>query len=134
MRELSRPIPDDGPDLPALAVHRTDVGYRTVLAVIGELDLATAPTLQSAVNAAFDSRARELWVDLSETTFLDSTGLHVLLDADHRAHELGRTLAVICPPGNARRTFEIAGLAHSLQLYDDLAAAHAMRESERPRS
>ena len=114
---------------PLLAVHRTDVGYRTVLTVIGEVDLASASDLLDAVGTASDSGAQELWVDLSATTFLDSCGLHLLLDTDDRARGLDRSIAIICPPGNVRRTFELAGLAHRLPLYDDLTAAHAMRPS-----
>ena len=70
------------------------------------------------------SGALDLWIDLSATTFMDSSGLHLLLDTKRRAHELRRRLAIVCPPGTVRRVFDIAGVADALPLYEDLASAH----------
>ena len=109
---------------PAMTVRRRLVGHRTVLAVTGEVDLATAPELASAVDTALASGAQELWLDLSGTAFMDSSGLHVLLDAHRRMRGLRRRLAIICPGGAVRRLFEIAGVADALALSEDRAAAH----------
>ena len=108
---------------PAMTVRRRLVGHRTVLAVTGEVDLATAPELGSAVDTALASGAQELWLDLSATAFMDSSGLHVLLDAHRRMGGLRRRLAIVCPGGAVRRLFEIAGVADALPLYEDRAAA-----------
>src|SRR3954467_12346158 len=75
------------------------VGRRTVVRVAGEVDLATVPALTSAADAALEAGALELWIDLTPTSFMDSSGLHALLDADARASALNRRLAVICPAG-----------------------------------
>ena len=109
---------------PAMTVHRRRVGHRMVLAVTGEVDLATAPELGSAVGAALASGARELWLDLSATEFMDSSGLHVLIDTHCKMRGLRRRLAIVCPGGAVRRLFEVAGVADILPLYDDRAAAH----------
>jgi anti-sigma B factor antagonist len=109
---------------PAMTVSRRRVGHRTVLAVTGEVDLATAPELRSAVDTALASGAQELWLDLSATAFMDSSGLHVLLDAHRRIRGLRRRLAIVCPGGPVRRLFEIAGVADALPLYEDRATAH----------
>jgi anti-sigma B factor antagonist len=111
-------------DPPLIAIDRSDVGRRTVLAVAGEVDAASSPELGCAVDAAVGSGALDLWIDLSATTFIDSSGLHLLLDTNRRAHELRRRLAIVCPPGTVRRVFDIAGVADALPLYDDLASAH----------
>lgn len=101
------------------------VGHRTVLAVEGEIDLQTTPALAAAIDEAIASGAAELWVDLTATRFMDSSGLHALVGAYRRTEELNRRLAVICPPGRpVRRLFEIAGASGVLPLYDDRAAAH----------
>jgi anti-sigma B factor antagonist len=110
---------DDGA---AVTLHA--VGRRTVVRVAGEVDLATAPALASAAHAALEAGALELWIDLTATSFMDSSGLHALLDADARASALNRRLAVICPAGHVRRVFDIAGLSGHLRIYDDCAAAH----------
>jgi anti-sigma B factor antagonist len=109
---------------PAMTVRRRLVGHRTVLAVTGEVDLATAPELGSAVDTALASGAQELWLDLSATAFMDSSGLYVLLDAHRRMRGLRQRLAIVCPGGAVRRLFEIAGVADALPLYEDRAAAH----------
>jgi anti-anti-sigma factor len=101
------------------------VGHRTVLAVAGEIDLQTAPALAAAIDEALAAGAAELWVDLTATQFMDSSGLHALVTAHRRIQELNRRLAVICRPGQpVRRLFEIVGAADVLPLYDDRAAAH----------
>jgi anti-sigma B factor antagonist len=100
------------------------VGRRTVLSVSGEIDLASAPLLTEAIDEALHNGALELWIDLTRTGFMDSTGLHVLLTARRRVDELNRRLAVICPAGPVRRLFDIAGLDGELALYANRSAAH----------
>jgi anti-anti-sigma factor len=109
-------------NLRTMIVRRRDSGDRAVLAVAGEVDLATAPALRSAIDEALDSGAGELWLDLCATTFMDSSGLHALFDGQARARELRRGLAIICPPGPVRRLFEVTGYAERIPLYDELAA------------
>jgi anti-sigma B factor antagonist len=89
------------------------------VAVTGEIDLATAPQLREAVETAFSFGAPEVLVDLAGTTFMDSSGLHVLIDAARRAAEQGRTLTIDCPPGNVRRVIDLAGVAELLPLADE---------------
>jgi anti-sigma B factor antagonist len=111
------------PSTYSMTLERRDVGRRAALAVAGEVDLASSPDLRSEVAAALDAGAHELWVDLSATTFMDSSGLHVLLDAHRSAEELRRRLTIICPPGNVRRVFDLTELTKTLRVYDDRAAA-----------
>ena len=61
-----------------IAEHR--VGRRAVLSVAGEVDISTAADLRTAIETA-GTRAFEVWVDLSETTFMDSSGLHAMAQA-----------------------------------------------------
>jgi anti-sigma B factor antagonist len=107
----------------AVVTHHA-VGRRSVLAVEGEVDLASVPLLADAVDAALEGGAAELWIDLTDTLFMDSSGLHALLDTRRRAAELNRRLAIVCPDGPVRRLFELAGVLDQLPVYDDRAAAH----------
>lgn len=111
---------------PPFAVDHRRFGDRAVVSVSGELDIATAPQLAAVLALAMGSRPAELWVDLTPTTFIDSTGLHVLAKTNDR---FDGPLTVICPPGHVRRVFEIAGLAAQLTLDDGLAAARSRLES-----
>src|ERR1700710_1344493 len=102
--------------LAEIEIEKIRVGHRVVLAVSGELDLATAPTLQGALDDAVDSGAAEIWIDLSDVRFMDSTALRVLLAIRRRLRLSSTPLAVICPDGPVRRVFEIAGLEREFNL------------------
>jgi anti-sigma B factor antagonist len=97
----------------SITLRRHDVDGCAVLAIGGEVDLATSPDLRTAIEAALDSGAAELRLDLGGTSFMDSSGLHVLFDCHARA---GERLAIVCPPGPVRRLFEMTGFADRLPL------------------
>ncbi|HEX5780441.1 MAG TPA: STAS domain-containing protein [Solirubrobacteraceae bacterium] len=99
-----------------MSIRRQDADGRVVLAIGGEVDLATSPELRLAIDAALDSGAAELCLDLCATSFMDSSGLHVLFDSQVRASALKRRLRIICPPGPVRRLFELSGFADRLSL------------------
>jgi len=71
-----------------------------------------------------DGVALELWLDVAHVEFMDSAGVHLLVETQARLRELNRRLAVICPAGHAPRRLEHAGVANQLPLSDDRAAAH----------
>ena len=109
---------------PLLTIERQVIGRRMVLAVTGEVDVDSTLQLRSAIDSALEGGAQELWIDLSATSFLDSSGIHLLVAADRRASELRRRFAVICPPGCVRRVLDLIGVASALPLYADRGAAH----------
>jgi anti-sigma B factor antagonist len=91
-------------------------GRRAVLAARGEIDLATVDHLRDAIERATETSAGEVWVDLSDVYFIDSTGLSALV-VGHRA--LPGRFVVICPDGPPRRALEICGLHEVLRIYHD---------------
>jgi anti-sigma B factor antagonist len=95
-----------------------------VLNVAGEIDMATAPDLQEAIDAALESSPHELWIDLTATAFMDSTGVHALLGASGRLRARNCRLAIICPDGAVRRLFQITGIDGALEIHPDRGAAH----------
>jgi anti-sigma B factor antagonist len=100
------------------------IGRRTVLAVDGEIDLASVPVLGSAIDAALADGAAELWIDLTDTRFMDSSGVHLLVATRSRVRDLNRRLAIVCPRGSVRHLLEVAGVIEHLPVYEDRAAAH----------
>jgi anti-anti-sigma factor len=82
------------------AVDRAAVHGRPALRVRGELDVATVPRLAESVEAELSASPRSLVVDLTETTFLDSSGARQIVRSARRAAEAGATLQVVCPRGN----------------------------------
>jgi anti-sigma B factor antagonist len=107
-----------------LRMEELRVGPRLVLALAGEVDLASVAVLHTAVERVRTCGAAEVWIDLTQVEFLDSTGLSALIAA-RRAVEPERALVLICPRGAARRAIEVAGLDRVFTIRPDRAAAHA---------
>lgn len=107
-RRFSRPEP--------FAVDGRCAGTGCTVLVEGEVDLCTSPAIESELERHDHSDDRPLEVDLSAVTFLDSTGLSVLLRGNDRLAEQGRTLSVVAPDGPALRAIELTGLHQVLRL------------------
>jgi anti-sigma B factor antagonist len=84
----------------------------------GELDIAGAPEAEKAIRAVEDDRPASLTIDLSGLTFMDSTGLRLVVAADRRARENGRTLRIVRGPAAVQRVFELTGLEGKLPIVD----------------
>ena len=80
--------------------------------VYGELDIATAPELVEIL-ARLRHHHHPVVVDLAEVTFMDSTGLTTLMDAQLAAQRNGWSFSVRRPSPAVRRVFDLAGV-HSL--------------------
>jgi anti-sigma B factor antagonist len=108
----------------SLAVERSRVDGYELLAVEGELDIATAPRMIAALNEAFAELSTPLVVDLSSVDFMDSTGLALLMNAYRRVRRRGQGFAIVCPGGSPiSRVFEIADMVESLHVCPDRASA-----------
>lgn len=64
-----------------LIVETLTVGASSVIAVSGELDVLTAPKLAKAVNGAIDALATKIVLDCADLTYIDSSGIGVLIVA-----------------------------------------------------
>jgi anti-sigma B factor antagonist len=95
-------------------VQRDD---RVVILVQGEVDLATSPWLAQQLEAASGIGAREVIVDLDRVSFMDSTGLHVLL-SHVNANRDGSQLRVTRGSEQVRRLFELVGALEHLPFVD----------------
>jgi anti-sigma B factor antagonist len=90
--------------------HESLDSERHVVAVRGEIDLFTAPELKSALSEAIESGHTRIVVDLTDTTFLDSTALGVLIGAVKRLRSRDGRLTIVNVDDNIAKTFEITGL------------------------
>jgi anti-sigma B factor antagonist len=98
---------------------------RHVVAVRGEIDLFTAPELKKTLADAIEGGATRVVVDLSETTFLDSTALGVLIGAVKRLRTRDGALAIVNTDANIAKTFEITGLDQIFTIVDSRDGALA---------
>jgi anti-sigma B factor antagonist len=85
-----------------------------VVRIDGELDVLTAPKLAADLNSVVREHAADVVVDLRDVTFIDSAGLHVLLNAHRRLARASRNLSVVCDGGPVRRVIELARLVDTL--------------------
>lgn len=120
---------------------RCDVSYvenQAVVAVRGEVDLATAPLLLREVRACLSLRVESVVVDCKHLSFLDSAGVHALLDAHRDAADHGVTFTVKSVAPQSRRVLEVTGLAESFGLVTrpggvlDHASGGPTAEAEQP--
>lgn len=81
-----------------------------LVTAIGEIDIYSAPMLKATIARAFDSGAKDLVLDMSNVTYLDSSGLGVLLGAVRRAKPKGGTVNLIGCTDATLRILDITNL------------------------
>lgn len=93
-------------------------GDSVCIAAAGEIDLATAPKWKAVMLAAVEQPTppREVRIDLAEVTFMDATGIGVLISGRETARSRGVGFTVENPQGVVLRVFEILGLTGTLSL------------------
>ncbi len=100
---------------------RIDVRHerdRIVLRLFGELDLASAPLLQSEIESAEEGAAQPVVLDLENLEFIDSTGLRIILAAHERSQERGQTLALTRGSQQVQRIMAITGIDQQLRIIE----------------
>jgi anti-sigma B factor antagonist len=100
-----------------VSAAREDDGVRVVLA--GELDIGSAPEVEEVLRKVESDGAPSLTIDLRGLTFMDSTGLRMLVAADKRAKDASRSLRIIRGPAPVQRILDLTGLGDKLPLVDD---------------
>ena len=103
-----------------------------VLGLHGEADLHAAPQLRDRLSTVMDAGARGVVVDLTDTSFVDSTSLGVLLGGLKRQREEGGALRIVVSRPEIRRIFEITLLDQVFPLHETRADALASLSSEAP--
>ena len=105
--------------------ERDEAGVR-LIAVAGELDIATAPSLCALLDATRAGRRPRLLVDLTDVGFCDSTGLRALLGAASEVRTHGGRFALVCPPDSGvARLLDVVGAAEAFAIYPDRPTALA---------
>lgn len=86
------------------------VGDLGVIRVDGEVDHATAAQLQTCAETVLEDGARNLVLDLAQVSFMDSSGLKVIIRVRNRANERGGTMAVRHASDIVGRVMDVTGL------------------------
>ena len=101
------------------SITRSTRGAREIVALAGELDMASSPALSDTLDALADTPSPVV-VDLSGLTFIDSSGIHAILRP-----RPGQGVVIVCPPGNIHRVLSVARIEHVVPVYETLDEALA---------
>jgi anti-sigma B factor antagonist len=114
-------------DGPTFAISRRDLEPgTTVVAVAGELDLASAPNLKWTLNDAITNGARRLVLDMSRVTFIDSTALGVLVGVQRNLKPGSRLgLSGAESDEDVVNIFELTGLESTFDMFSTIDEALA---------
>ncbi|MBO3747253.1 STAS domain-containing protein [Streptosporangiaceae bacterium NEAU-GS5] len=106
-----------------LRLARRSHSGAVVVAVEGELDLFTAPFLRDEVRDAIKQDGSTLVLDLTALSFMDSSGLSVLIEAWRLATSEGGGVALAAPQAPVARILRTTGLDRRIKVYPDVDAA-----------
>ena len=99
-----------------------DLGIQ-VVSVRGEVDLATGPEFERALGAVPEDGVDSVIVDLTDCSFMGSTGLHLLTRTQRRFDSAGGRVAVVSANRSVLRLFGLSGLDEVFAIYPSRAAA-----------
>ena len=113
------PEPRDAAVTP-LALERGGTDRDPVIVASGEIDVATSPQLRAELSEVLERVPTSVTVDFTNVSFIDSSGLGVLVGALKRVreHDAGATLRVVHPQDAVRKVFDITGLDGLFDLRD----------------
>jgi anti-sigma B factor antagonist len=98
---------------------RSHAGHALVV-IAGEIDLYTAPQLQSEFTRLLQEGPGRVVIDMSAVDFCDSTGMNVLLSALKRLKERGGTLEVAAPRPAVQKILQVTGLDSVFTVHDEV--------------
>lgn len=105
-----------------LQVSTVSQAGHVVVTAVGELDLYTAPQLQTALAALLRDDVDSVVVDLAGVEFCDSTGMNVLLSGMKRVKERGGVFELAAPRAAVRRILQVTGLDTVFTVHETVPA------------
>ncbi|MBO7674782.1 MAG: STAS domain-containing protein [Atopobiaceae bacterium] len=98
----------------SMTVRSQTIGDKFLVCVAGEVDVSNANELRNALGEAVQADVKEVEVDLEQVSYIDSTGIGVLVGAAHKAAEANRAFAVTHPQRNVERVLTMLGVGEEL--------------------
>jgi anti-sigma B factor antagonist len=106
-----------------LDVRTEQAGASCTVALAGEIDVYTSPRLKQELLDLIDGGCVDIVIDLDALSFIDSSGLGVLVSGLRRAKEHGGTLRLICTNESILKIFRITGLDKVFPLFATIEEA-----------
>lgn len=107
------------PDHPSIAVYiSADASHGKTLHIAGEIELCTCASFRSSLASCLADGIAHLTIDLTQVDFMDSSGLHVLMEATRELTKRGGSVSLRNPCHTVRRLLEISGLLGHFSITD----------------
>lgn len=103
---------------PLIRFRRETRRGEVALVVMGEIDMSTAPAFSDELDVAVASAHSPAYIDLSEVSFMDSSGLNVLINASRAAHLAGVQLVLIAPAAGVRKLLALTDMLPHFEIRD----------------
>jgi len=103
-----------------MQIATTPGSDRYVITVSGEVDLASSPDLDAAIIAAIESGSSSLVIDLADVSFMDSSGLGVIVRGLKRCREADKDLDLVITNERVLKVFGITGLDQVIPIHDSI--------------
>ena len=103
-----------------MQIATTPGSDRYVITVSGEVDLATSPELDNAIIVAIESGTSSLAIDLTDVSFMDSSGLGVIVRGLKRCREADKDLDLVITNERVLKVFGITGLDQVIPIHDSI--------------
>jgi anti-sigma B factor antagonist len=103
-----------------MQIATTPGSDRYVITVSGEVDLASSPDLDAAIIAAIESGSSSLAIDLTDVSFMDSSGLGVIVRGLKRCREADKDLDLVITNERVLKVFGITGLDQVIPIHDSI--------------
>ena len=97
-----------------LAIVVNELGTTTMISLAGEWDLAQQPATRDTIRRIVQRRPEAVVLDLSRLSFIDSSGLHVIIELHKRAQQENIRLVIVPGPRGVQRLFDICHLLEVL--------------------
>lgn len=101
-----------------LLVDVHDHHDHALITAAGEIDVGTSDQVAEAVSAALSAGHKRVLLDFGQVTFIDSSGLAVLVRAHRQAEATEARFAVVRPTPQTRKLITVLGLDQLLSVYD----------------
>jgi anti-sigma B factor antagonist len=122
---LTSPDRDERGSSVDVSVASNDIGDRTVVEVTGEIDVYTASVLRERLASLVEAGRVDLVIDLTPVTFMDSTGLGVLVGVLKKVRGHDGRLQLVIDSDRLLKVFRITALTQVFTIHDTVAAALA---------
>ncbi|NUT99959.1 MAG: STAS domain-containing protein [Saccharothrix sp.] len=107
----------------ALSLATTETDGVVTVEVVGEVDMATSPPVRAEISRRLDARPVALVVDLRRVVFFGTTGISMLVEAEHHARRLGVPLGIVADQASVLRPLAATEVDTLLTVRPDPEAA-----------